>query len=45
MKLKQMIISKGVREENISIAPIGPIIGTHVGVGMVAVTFLGNDKM
>lgn len=45
MKLKQMIISKGVREENISIAPIGPIIGTHVGAGMVAVTFLGNDKM
>lgn len=42
IKLKKMIISKGVREENISISPIGPIIGTHVGAGMVAVTFLAN---
>lgn len=39
-KLKEMAMEAGVNEANIMIAPIGPIIGTHVGPGMVAVTFV-----
>lgn len=42
LKLKEMVVSKGIKPENIMIAPIGPIIGTHVGAGMVALTFLKN---
>lgn len=37
--LKKMLIEAGVKEENILVAPIGAIIGTHVGIGMTAVTF------
>ena len=29
-----------LKEENILVAPIGPIIGTHVGAGMTAMTFV-----
>lgn len=39
-KLKAMVIEAGMREENIIIAPIGPIIGTHVGAGMVAIAYV-----
>jgi DegV family protein with EDD domain len=38
--LKEMAVAAGMREENILIAPIGPIIGTHVGAGMTAIAFL-----
>lgn len=39
-KIKQLVIEAGMKEENIMIAPIGPIIGTHVGAGMAAIAFL-----
>lgn len=39
-KLKEMAVEAGMKEENIVIAPIGPIIGTHVGAGMAAIAFL-----
>ncbi|MBQ9934580.1 MAG: DegV family protein [Lachnospiraceae bacterium] len=39
-KLKNMAIEAGMKEENIMIAPIGPIIGTHVGAGMTAMAFV-----
>ncbi len=39
-KLKAMAIEAGMKEENIMIAPIGPIIGTHVGAGMTAMAFV-----
>lgn len=39
-KLKSMAIEAGMKEENIMIAPIGPIIGTHVGAGMTAFAFV-----
>lgn len=39
-KIKEMAIEAGMKEENIMIAPIGPIIGTHVGAGMAAIAFL-----
>lgn len=41
-KLKEMAIAAGMKEENLMIAPIGPIIGTHVGPGMVAIAFVTN---
>lgn len=43
-KIKESLLKKGVKEENIIVAPIGPIIGTHVGAGMAAVAFLGNNS-
>ena len=39
-KLKEMAVEAGMKEENILIATIGPIIGTHVGAGMAAIAFL-----
>ncbi len=39
-KLKKMVIEAGMKEENILVAPIGPIIGTHVGAGMTAIAFV-----
>jgi len=39
-KLKEMALEAGMKEENIMIAPIGPIIGTHVGAGMTAFAFV-----
>lgn len=42
-KLKSMMIEVGMKDENILIAPIGPIIGTHVGPGMVAIAFVRPD--
>lgn len=39
-RLKNMVMEAGVLEKNIIIAPIGPIIGTHVGAGMAALVFL-----
>lgn len=41
-KLKEMAVAAGMKEENLIIAPIGPIIGTHVGAGMLAITFVTN---
>lgn len=41
-KLKEMAVAAGLRADNIIIAPIGPIIGTHVGAGMLAITFVTN---
>lgn len=39
--MKEAILEKGLAKEVI-VANIGPVIGTHVGPGMTAVTFLGN---
>lgn len=39
-KLKSMVIDAGMKDENIMVAPIGPIIGTHVGAGMTAIAFI-----
>ncbi len=39
-KIKSLVIAEGMKEENIMIAPIGPIIGTHVGAGMAAIAFI-----
>ena len=39
-KLKTMAVEAGMKEENIMVAPIGPIIGTHVGAGMTAMAFV-----
>lgn len=39
-KLKELVIEAGMREENIMLAPIGPIIGAHVGAGMTAIAFI-----
>lgn len=39
-KLKEMVLEKGMKDENIMIANIGPIIGTHVGAGMAAIAFI-----
>lgn len=39
-KIKSMAVEAGMKEENLMIAPIGPIIGTHVGAGMAAIAFL-----
>lgn len=39
-RLKEMVIEAGAKEENIMTAPIGPVIGSHVGAGMLAVTFV-----
>lgn len=39
-RLKKMVMEAGVLEENIILAPIGPIIGTHVGAGMAALVFV-----
>ena len=41
-KLKQMAVVAGMKPENLMIAPIGPIIGTHVGSGMLAIAFVTN---
>ncbi|MBQ8412209.1 MAG: DegV family protein [Lachnospiraceae bacterium] len=41
-KLKNSLIEKGAKEENIIIVSIGPIIGAHVGAGMAAITFLAK---
>lgn len=38
-KLKALAIEAGVKEENLMISSIGPIIGTHVGAGMAAMAF------
>lgn len=43
VKLRDMLVDAGAVAKNIFIAPVGPIIGTHVGAGMMAVTFL-QDK-
>ncbi len=39
-KLKESVMEAGMLEENIMIAPIGPVIGTHVGAGMTAIAFV-----
>ena len=39
-KLSKMLVDNGVPENNIMMAPIGPIIGTHVGPGMAALAFV-----
>jgi DegV family protein with EDD domain len=41
--VKEMAIEAGMKEENLIIAPIGPIIGTHVGAGMTAIAFLRKN--
>lgn len=42
-KLKAMVVEAGMREENIIVAPIGPIIGAHVGAGMTAIAFVTEN--
>ena len=39
-KLKEMLLERGAKEENIFISSIGPIIGTHVGPGMAAIAYV-----
>lgn len=39
-KLKESVVEAGMLAENIMIASIGPIIGTHVGAGMAAIAFI-----
>lgn len=39
-RIKKLAIEAGMKEENLRIAPIGPIIGTHVGQGMAAIAFV-----
>lgn len=39
-KIKELVVAAGMKEENIMVAPIGPIIGTHVGAGMAAIAFV-----
>jgi DegV family protein with EDD domain len=39
-RVKELAVEAGMKEENLIIAPIGPIIGTHVGAGMTAIAFL-----
>ena len=41
-KLKQMAVDAGMQADNLMIAPIGPIIGTHVRSGMLAIAFVTN---
>ncbi len=41
-QLKEQLLSEGLVKEVIT-ANIGPIIGTHVGAGMFALTFLGEN--
>ena len=35
----------GLKEENISIMTIGPVIGAHVGPGFMAITYHGSDRI
>lgn len=42
-RIKESLIEKGAKEDNIFISSIGPIIGTHVGPGMAAVTYITNS--
>lgn len=39
-RIKNLAIEAGMKEENLYISPIGPIIGTHVGQGMAAIAFV-----
>ncbi len=41
--LKSMILEK-VSVTKVIISDIGPVIGTHVGSGMIGITFMGNRK-
>lgn len=41
-RLKEMLLSEGLVKDVI-ISNVGPIIGTHVGRGMFALTFLGEN--
>lgn len=41
-KLKAMAIEAGIKEENLMLSSIGPIIGTHVGAGMAAMAFFAQ---
>ena len=41
-KLKHLAVDAGMQADNLMIAPIGPIIGTHVGSGMLAIAFVTN---
>lgn len=42
-RLKNMVLEAGMKEENIMISNIGPVIGTHVGAGMTAIAFVSPD--
>lgn len=46
IKIKKMIISKlpNFDESNIEFHEIGPIIGSHVGPGMISLFFLSQDR-
>ena len=41
-QLKEQLLSEGLVKDVI-ISNVGPIIGTHVGSGMFALTFLGEN--
>ena len=43
-KLKRLVIEDGMNPENIMVADIGPIIGTHVGAGMTAIAFIQPEQ-
>lgn len=40
LKLKEMVMQQGIKEENIILTTVNPIIGSHVGAGMAAIGFL-----
>jgi len=43
--VKDNIIEKlGVKEEMITINPIGPVIGAHSGVDTLAIFYIGNER-
>jgi DegV family protein with EDD domain len=42
-KLKEMVQSE-VKVKNIFIMPIGPVVGTHTGPGMLSIFFFGNER-
>jgi len=44
--LKDLILSKlPVKESQILINPIGPVIGSHSGVGTMALFYIGSDRL
>ena len=44
-KLEELVLKESKKEEPIFVEhTVGPVIGSHVGPGMVAVSFWGPDK-
>ncbi len=43
-KLKEMLLEQGLVKD-VLISQIGPVIGTHVGSGMLALVFMGRSRL